>query len=262
MAVLLTTKDLQELINVDKSTIYRMAEDGRLPAVKVGRQWRFPSDQITEMLGGVVDPPSDVPAVASGTTVRDLNALLPTEAAQAIADLAADIFDVMAVVTDIEGNALTTVANPCGYFAAVQSQPQAVDQCVEGWRRLAAEVDLEPRFMPTHLGFLCARSFIRVGSELVGMLIVGGIAPDTWPPDDVTMARIAGELGVPVSLITDHVEETYYLDENHRRWVISLLPRLSDLISRLAATRSELLSKLDNIALLAGEANPNQRRTT
>ena len=191
MAVLLTTKDLQELINVDKSTIYRMAEDGRLPAIKVGRQWRFPSDQITEMLGGVVDPPSDVPAVASGTAVRNLDALLPTEAAQAIADLAADIFDVMAVVTDIEGNALTTVANPCGYFAAVQSQPQAVDQCVEGWRRLAAEVDLEPRFLPTHLGFLCSRSFIRVGSEEVGMMILGGVTPEVWPPEDAAINEIA-----------------------------------------------------------------------
>ena len=262
MAVLLTTKDLQELINVDKSTIYRMAEDGRLPAIKVGRQWRFPSDQITEMLGGVVDPPSDVRAAASGSAVRDLKHLLPTEAAQAIADLAADIFDVMAVVTDIEGNALTTVANPCGYFAAVQSQPEAIDRCVEGWRQLAVAVDLEPRFMPTHLGFLCARSFIRVGSELVGMLIVGGVTPEVWPPDDATIRRIGGELGVPVDVVADHVEETYYLDENHRRWVISLLPRLSDLISRLAAARSELLSKLDNIALLAGEANPNQRSTT
>jgi excisionase family DNA binding protein len=262
MAVLLTTKDLQELINVDKSTIYRMAEDGRLPAIKVGRQWRFPSDQITEMLGGVVDPPSDVSTAASGSLERNLTTLLPSEAAQAIADLAADIFDVMAVVTDIDGNALTEVANPCGYFAAVQSQPQAIDQCIEGWRRLAAEVDLEPRFVPTHLGFLCARSFIRVGRELVGMLIVGGIAPEEWPPDDATARRIAGELGVPVSVIADHVEETYYLDENHRRWVLGLLPRLSDLISRLAAARSELLSKLDTIALLAGETNPNQRSTT
>ena len=38
MSGLLTTQQLQELIRVDRSTIYRMAEDGRLPAVKVGRQ--------------------------------------------------------------------------------------------------------------------------------------------------------------------------------------------------------------------------------
>ena len=33
---LLTTRDVQELIRVDRSTIYRMAEDGRLPAVLDG----------------------------------------------------------------------------------------------------------------------------------------------------------------------------------------------------------------------------------
>ena len=39
----LTTQDVQQLIRVDKSTIYRMAESGRIPAIKVGRQWRFPA---------------------------------------------------------------------------------------------------------------------------------------------------------------------------------------------------------------------------
>src|SRR3970040_519799 len=51
MVPYLTAKDIQELIRVDKSTIYRMAEDGRLPAVKVGRQWRFPEDAVLGWLG-------------------------------------------------------------------------------------------------------------------------------------------------------------------------------------------------------------------
>ena len=42
----LTARDVQELIRVDRSTIYRMAESGRLPAIKVGRQWRFPADAV------------------------------------------------------------------------------------------------------------------------------------------------------------------------------------------------------------------------
>ena len=51
MVTYLTARDLEELIRVDKSTIYRMAEDGRLPAVKVGRQWRFPEDAVMGWLG-------------------------------------------------------------------------------------------------------------------------------------------------------------------------------------------------------------------
>jgi excisionase family DNA binding protein len=255
VATLLTTKDLQDLIHVDKSTIYRMAEDGRLPAIKVGRQWRFPADRIASFLG---DPSMPVEAHAAPAP-RDLAALLPSEAAQAIADLAADLFGVMAVVTDMAGRTLTTVANPCGYFDAVREQPGAVDQCVEGWRRLGAEVELEPRFIPSHLGFMCARTFIRVGSELVGMLIVGGVTPAVWPPDAAEQDRIAHDLGVDAELIHAHIEETFYLDAAHQQWVLSLLPRFSDLISRLATARSQLMSKLDAIAVLAGAATSPTR---
>ncbi len=46
MTDLLTTKELQAILHVDRTTIYRMAESGRLPAVKVGDQWRFPRQQI------------------------------------------------------------------------------------------------------------------------------------------------------------------------------------------------------------------------
>ncbi len=36
MAEFLTTRQLQEILHVDRTTIYRMAEAGRIPAVKVG----------------------------------------------------------------------------------------------------------------------------------------------------------------------------------------------------------------------------------
>ena len=47
---MLTTRELQQLLHVDRSTIYRMAESGQLPAIKVGRQWRFPADRIERWL--------------------------------------------------------------------------------------------------------------------------------------------------------------------------------------------------------------------
>ena len=241
---LLTAKDLQELIHVDKSTIYRMAEDGRLPGIKVGRQWRFPSDRISEMLGT---------EARTGSGRAHLSELLVPEAAQAIADLVGDLFGVMAVLTDMEGRPLTDVANPCGFFDTIQHQPGAVELCSAGWRKLS-DGGLEPRFVPSHLGFLCARTFIRVGSELAGMLIVGGVTPQHWPPPPVDLAPVAAELGVPVDLLVAHADETYFIDENHQRWVLGLLPRLSDLISQLAAARSQLLEKLDAIAVLAGPA--------
>ena len=256
MPTFLTTREVQDLINVDRSTVYRMAEDGRLPAVKVGRQWRFPADRMAEHLGLEESPPPEpAPRAADGPT--DLHQLLVPEAAQSIADLLGDLFGVMAVVTDMEGRPLTSVANECGFYAAVADRPEAVEACLDGWRLLAEEPDLAPRFVPSHLGFLCARSFIRVGDRLVGMVIVGGVTPPVWPPSESFVAEIATELGVPSGVLLDRVDQTWDVDIAQQDRIVDLLPRVSDLISQLATARSQLLAKLGAIAALAGPA-PSQ----
>jgi excisionase family DNA binding protein len=70
----LSTQQVQSLLDVDASTIYRMAADGRLPAVRIGRQWRFPADQIEALLrpvaAGVTSPAEAGPPVATSPTPR------------------------------------------------------------------------------------------------------------------------------------------------------------------------------------------------
>ena len=253
---LLTTKQVQELFKVDRSTIYRMAEDGRLPAVKVGRQWRFPADHVETLLGQPGEATADVanghPRPAA-TAERD--SVLPPDTAQAVADLAADLFGVMAVVTDMTGRALTSVSNPCGYFTSVFNAVYTPDRCSEGWRRLGEEIDLEPHFLPSHLGFLCARSFIRIGSNLAGMVIVGGVAPEQWPPSEQEIAAVAAETGSPIKTIHEHISEVYWIDKPHQDWIVRNLSRVSDLISHLADGHGRLVQKLESIAVLAGTAS-------
>jgi excisionase family DNA binding protein len=248
---LLTTKQVQELFNVDRSTIYRMAEDGRIPAVKVGRQWRFPADMVEHLLGD----PTETPPSAVIPPAAVLDTVLPADTAQAVADLAADLFGVMAVVTDMRGKALTSVANPCGYFSAVFDSVYTADRCSDGWRRLGEEIDLEPHFVPSHLGFLCARSFIRIDATLAGMVIVGGVAPEVWPPGDDDIAAISAETGVDAEVIRTHIKQVYWIDTPHQDWIVRNLSRFSDLISHLADGRRRLLTRLDQIAALAGAAS-------
>lgn len=256
MQTMLTAKDIQEAIHVDKSTVYRMAEDGRLPAIKVGRQWRFPADEVAAALGIDVTPsrPSTV-----ADSDRSLESLLVPEAVQTIADLIADLFGLMAVVTDMDGHPLTTVANPCGFYEFLQQGSATADHCVEGWKQLGATPDLDAAFLPSHLGFLCARTFIRVDRSLVGMVIVGGLAPDEWPPGSDEIARISRETGLGPEAVAAHAAEVYELSDPDRERVLALLPRIADLISRLAAARSQLLSRFDEIASLADPVALNQR---
>ena len=258
MEAMLTARDIQEAIHVDKSTVYRMAEDGRLPAIKVGRQWRFPADQVAAVLGIQLETAERRSAADGG---RTLESLLVPEAVSAIAELIADLFGLMAVVTDMDGNPLTAVANPCGFYQHLQQGSATAEHCVEGWRQLGTTQELEPTFLPSHLGFLCARTFIRVDRSLVGMVIVGGLAPADWPPDADEIVRISQDTGLDTTAIAKHAGEVYHLDTNDQERVLGLLPRIADLISHLAAARSQLLSRFDEIASLADPALHNQRST-
>ena len=257
MTSMLTTKDLQEIMNVDRSTIYRMAEAGKLPAIKVGRQWRFPADEIATWLAGGDTTRKPVP-LAEEQAVGDLADMLLPGVAKPLADLLGSIFGVMVLVTDLDGQPLIDPANPCGLFKFVHNHPTTNPLCAETWRELGSDPDRLPRFRPTPLGFECARGFIRVGPEVKGMVIMGGIAPSEWPPAADEVRAIAVDLGVSADSISDHIDEVFYLDRSHQAWVLEYLPRISSLFSRIARERSRLVDRLDTIASLAGSTNPQE----
>lgn len=230
----LTTKDVQDLIRVDKSTIYRMAEAGSLPAIKVGRQWRFPADGIERWLTG--NGLSGNRRSESGATPRRAPSPAPAVlTTQDVADLFADLYGAMVVVTDIDGRPLTEVSNPCGYFAAISQHDGVFDRCVAEWKTLGGQYDLEPRLRPSHLGFLCARAYLRDGNELSGMVIAGGVAPDEWPPSIDEVRSIATMSGTPEHVVADHAADVHHLDIGQRAALVAALPRLAAHLSRIAS---------------------------
>lgn len=46
----MTVKDVAEMLRINKSTVYRMAKGGRIPATRVGRQWRFRLSALEDFL--------------------------------------------------------------------------------------------------------------------------------------------------------------------------------------------------------------------
>jgi len=244
MVTYLTARDLEELIRVDKSTIYRMAEDGRLPAVKVGRQWRFPEDAVMGWLG--IDTGGAVMRIE-----HNLRDLVTPGVATAVAVLAAAAMGVMVVVTDMDGRPLTPVANPCGLFNAVAADPAILPRCISSWQKYASAPDLVPRFGPSEFGFLCARAFVRRDTRLLGMVIAGGVAPDAWPPAPTTVRAITTGLGVAEEVFADHADEVYHLAHSEQARLLGLLPRVALLVSQIADEAGAVAGKLSAIAELA-----------
>jgi excisionase family DNA binding protein len=210
---LLRADQVRQMLGVDRSTIYRMAENGRLPAMKVGRQWRFPADQIDRLFPANGRDRGELP--------RDRQALaLVTRAALPVIEVTAEILGVMMILTDMAGEPLTEVVNPCPWYTEHEAEPDLLEACRQEWKRLAQDPDFRPRFRPGPLAFDRARAFVRAGPRLVAMLVADGVAATDDDP-----------------------RALYRLSTQERARVLAALPVIAARTSRLAA---EYLSDLND----------------
>ena len=50
MAIWLDLEALEGYLRIPKSTLYRLAQQGRLPGHKIGRTWRFDQDEVDQWI--------------------------------------------------------------------------------------------------------------------------------------------------------------------------------------------------------------------
>jgi excisionase family DNA binding protein len=248
---------VQDLLQVDRTTIYRMVDSGRLPAIRVGKQWRFSRPEIERWLKAQAVTGSGVSAPVNGSAAAPMPAaeaplreLLPESCSQLIQDAFADLLGVMMVIVDMRGEPATAISNPCGFYAALTQDPDAVAQCVRTWQHLAVNPSIEPRFLPSEMGLLCARGLIRVGSELKGMVVIGGIAPETWPPGPDQLACLAGTFGLSLADVQANADAVYRLDKAAQERALRSVQRVADIFSHIAEDRTLLCGRLQAIASL------------
>lgn len=206
---LMRAEQVGMLLGIDRSTVYRMAEQGRLPAVKIGRQWRFRPHQIRRLLAA---EPGHLPGMS--VPGRELMTTA-VQAALPMIELAAQILGVMIVATDMDGEPVTKVINPCPWFAEHAEDPELLATCLADWKERADDLDLDISFRTGQLGLDCARVFVRHEARLVGMLLAGCVAAVDSEPRQV-----------------------YRLNAERRGWVLSSLPTLAARVSRLLALGS------------------------
>lgn len=203
---LLRAEDVAKSLGIDRSTVYRMAEAGQLQAVKIGRQWRFRVEEIEQLLQ------AGKHAGYVATTIR-LAMASALQVASPMIDMAAQILGIMMVVTDMNGTPLTEMFNPCPWFVEHSANSDLMAQCIADWKYLADAPDFDARLRSGPLNLDRARSFVRVGAELTGMVLAGGIATDD-----------------------DDERALFRLSKEGRERVLTFLPIIAAKVSRLVAS--------------------------
>ena len=257
MTDLLTTKQVQTLLQVDRTTIYRMVDGGQLPAVRVGKQWRFARADVERWLqsgryGAFPSLPAEEkapPASAGAGAAAGLAEALPLRCAQSAQDAFADLLGVTMVITDMRGWPVTQMSNPCGFVSALMGgKADGIQNCVATWQQLAGLVALEPKFALNEMGLMCARGLIRVGAELKGMVVIGGIAPENWPPNDEQIGRLSEMFGVDAGTVTASCDAVFRMDRAGQDKALRSVQRIADVFAAMAQDRLAVFSQQAAVA--------------
>jgi excisionase family DNA binding protein len=170
----LTTREVQDRLKLDRTTVYRMLKDGRLSGARVGQQWRFSRQAVEALLHGA----QPVAPAAEGISNKwpsgiDAADALPLHCIQAIQDVFAHLAHIGAVTTRLDGQPLTGISNPCPLYSLMQTQAAGRRQCVTTWRALASRSQRRPQLAtcPAGLSYLHAR--IDVDGQPTAVLVAG-----------------------------------------------------------------------------------------
>lgn len=242
---LLRTRQVQQLLQVDRTTIYRMVESGRLPAIRVGKQWRFPQPEIERWLrenalalAAVAAPEGVVP-----TPAHTLREVLPLACCELVLDAFADALGSLLVVTDMAARPLTGFSHPGGIYGMLARDPAALARLAPIWSALLASPVMEPRFVAAE-GFLFARGLIRVGSVLCGSVILGHVDP---APDVGRTARMADATGLAPAWVARHADTVAEVDRVAQARALAAVQRIADIFSHMVEDRQALYGRFDPI---------------
>jgi excisionase family DNA binding protein len=254
---LLTTKQLMDLLRVDRTTIYRMLNDGRLPRLRVGGQWRFPRAAIEKWLA------ERNPASSIGTQTDFVSAsappmvspdVLPIDCLEPIQEVFAQTSDVGAVTTDLDGKPLMTISNSCAFCNLILSTEKGRARCEASWKRLANQADRHPRLQKCHAGFTYARGRVVVSGEFIAMFFVGQFSVDDPAPlrARAHVKQVALECDVADTELTRAARQTRVLKKDRAERLLDLLQMVADTYSKIGQERLDLLTRLRKVAEIAG----------
>jgi excisionase family DNA binding protein len=244
MSELLTAKQVQDLLKIDRTTIYRMLKDGRLNGVKVGQQWRFPREDVDAILSGAGPQNAGVEAPST---------VLPIGCLQPVQDVFADMAEVGAVTTAPDGQPLTKISNSCQFCSLILASDSGRRACAGSWQKIAAEPDHTPRFVTCHAGLQYARARVDVNGALVAVLVAGQFYASA--PDPVEESERVGQLaarhGIDPAQLAAAAGKLSVLDQRTRLRIADWLERVSHTFEHVGRERAALLSRLSRIAAMS-----------
>ncbi len=244
METIYTVRQVQEILKVDRITIYRMLQDGRLKGIKIGQQWRFPAPEVERLLTG--DPSESQPLPPQAMPDNGF----PTHCVQTIQNLFAEIGQLSALVVDMDGDPLTEISHPTTFQHLIHSNNTSLSAFKADWQTFARMAGERSAIFQDHCGFSYVASPIQSQNEQVGAFIAGPFywqRPDRYEETE-RITRLAALYRVDLTELQEAILTIPVIPTERRTQVESWPKAASQAIQSILNERTGFIQRLQKIA--------------
>jgi excisionase family DNA binding protein len=242
---LLSTKQLLEILNIDRTTVYRMLKDGRLNGIKVGNQWRFSHDEVEAILSGNThhsreESPEEPVVITESDSAKNL----PVKCIQAMQEVFAEVLGVGAITTNLDGYPITNISNSCRFCQLILASDSGQQACRTSWKEIAAS----PRgtgFSECHAGLQYAKAVVEINGQSSATLIAGQFYAQTPDPEKEThrIERLASKHNISLDDLQMAAQSLPVLSERTRSHIEKWLQKEARVIEEFSSERTRIVSR-------------------
>lgn len=237
----LTTKQVQDLFKVDRITVYRMLQDGRLKGVKIGNQWRFSQGEIERLLSG-----EPVQSLGEESTT------FPIHCMQAIQDLFSSVSKISGLLVNNIGEPVTEISSPNRFCQLMQSSDSGKNACMNSWKQFTSQSGNKTKKFTCHAGLDYLSSIVSNQEGMQGVFFAGEFYLDQPDPEeaDLRYRRLGEEHKINIKELTEAARNIPVLsDEQHSH--LSMQPAAAaKAIVSILDERNGFLMRMQKIANL------------
>jgi len=241
----LSTRQVIEILKVDRITIYRMLQDGRLKGIKIGQQWRFSRGEVDRLLGAEPAAPKNPPP--------DSRAGFPTHCVQTVQDLFSDISQISALMVDPDGNPLTEITHPCSFCRLVLQSPEGQKACLASWGSFVQRSNAGINQHTCHAGLEYVSTPVIDGENTIGVFLSGQFHKDSpeGSADAEQLHRLSSAYEIQLKDLQKAARQIPFMTQDQRARIEDWSASAARAVQSILHERTGYLSRLQQIANLS-----------
>ncbi|MDO9084624.1 MAG: PocR ligand-binding domain-containing protein [Anaerolineaceae bacterium] len=239
----LTTKQVQDLFKIDRITVYRMLQDGRLKGVKIGNQWRFPQREVERLLSG---SPVELPIS------DDKDSIFPIHCVQTIQNLFTSVSQCSALIIDQDGKAVTQISQPGPVCELLLSTSEGKQICESSWREISEQAKGRAEIFSCHAGLKYFGSVILNQNKKQGVFLAGEfyLADSDLTQNFEILKRTAFQCGINEQALISAAQKVRRLSVAEQHHLSFQPAAAATAVESILSERTVFMERLQQIANL------------